>query len=188
LTVLHPYYKLDYIKIAWGGAEEQEQQQAAGDPNAKNWHDKALKIIENAMRDYWKEAQEESHCQLVTHEQSTSASQSSPTTGSATLDSTFDRHRRELLEKAARENSALLGWATELCRYLSVVIEGALKDMDIIAWWAVSITMLFHASYTDITCRNMLMCIQLFHVSHKMFVQSLDHLSPVSGFFRLVPK
>ena len=174
--------------MAWGGAEEQEQQQAAGDPNAKNWHNKALKMIENAMHDYWKEAQEESHCQLVAHGQSTSASQSSPTTGSATLDSTFDCHRHELLEKAACENSASLGWAAELCCYLSVVIEGALKDMDIIAWWAVSITMLFHASYIDITCRNMLMCIQLFHISHKMFVQSLHHLSPVSGFFRPVPK
>jgi len=174
--------------MAWGGAEEQEQQQAAGDPNAKNWHDEALKIIENSMRDYWKEAHEESRCQLVAHGQSTSASQSSPTTGSATLDSTFDRHHRELLEKTTRENSASLGWAVELRRYLSVVIEGASKDMDIIAWWAVSITMLFHALYTDITCRNMLMCIQHFHVSHEMFVQSLHHLSPVSGFFRLVLK
>ena len=53
--------------MAWGGAEEQEQQQAAGDPDAKNWHNEALKITENAMHDYWKEAQEESRCQLVAH-------------------------------------------------------------------------------------------------------------------------
>ncbi|KAJ8579843.1 hypothetical protein M405DRAFT_699659, partial [Rhizopogon salebrosus TDB-379] len=52
--VLHPYYKLEYIKIAWGGAEEQEQERAAGNPNAKDWHDEALMIMERTMEDYWK--------------------------------------------------------------------------------------------------------------------------------------
>ena len=47
------------------------------------------------------------------------------------------------MERAARENSALLGWAAELRRYTSMVIEDASKDMDIIAWWAVSIIMHF---------------------------------------------
>ena len=28
--VLHPYYKLAYIKIAWGGPEEQADEIAAG--------------------------------------------------------------------------------------------------------------------------------------------------------------
>ncbi|KAF8443721.1 hypothetical protein L210DRAFT_3396056, partial [Boletus edulis BED1] len=51
--VLHPYYKLDYIKMAWGGAEEQAKEIAAGNHNAKNWHDEALKIIESTMQDYW---------------------------------------------------------------------------------------------------------------------------------------
>jgi len=28
--VLHPYYKLMYIKLAWGSAEEQAKEQAEG--------------------------------------------------------------------------------------------------------------------------------------------------------------
>jgi hypothetical protein len=36
---LHPYYKLAYIKLAWGGEEEQMEQIAAGYPYAKNWKD-----------------------------------------------------------------------------------------------------------------------------------------------------
>ena len=44
--MLHPYYKLAYIKLAWGGAEEQAEQVAAGYPNAKNWQDEARKVLE----------------------------------------------------------------------------------------------------------------------------------------------
>jgi hypothetical protein len=34
---LHPYYKLDYIKMAWGGTEEQAREYAAGNAHAKDW-------------------------------------------------------------------------------------------------------------------------------------------------------
>jgi hypothetical protein len=44
--VLHPYYKLEYIKMAWGGAAEQAEERAAGNTNAKNWQDEALKVVE----------------------------------------------------------------------------------------------------------------------------------------------
>jgi hypothetical protein len=37
--VLHPYYKLAYIKHAWGGPEEQAAEIAAGNPDAKDWQD-----------------------------------------------------------------------------------------------------------------------------------------------------
>ncbi|KAG2748668.1 hypothetical protein P692DRAFT_201671844, partial [Suillus brevipes Sb2] len=37
VLVLHPYYKLEYIKITWGGPEEQEQECAAGNPSARDW-------------------------------------------------------------------------------------------------------------------------------------------------------
>jgi hypothetical protein len=47
--VLHPYYKLDYIKHAWGGEEEQEAERAAGNQSAKNWQDEALKIFERTV-------------------------------------------------------------------------------------------------------------------------------------------
>jgi hypothetical protein len=36
ITVLHPYYKLNYIKIAWGGEEEQMEEIAIGNSHAKN--------------------------------------------------------------------------------------------------------------------------------------------------------
>ena len=50
--VLHPYYKLLYIEMAWGGTEEQRLEHKAGNPNAKDWHDEATKIIEKTMSEY----------------------------------------------------------------------------------------------------------------------------------------
>ncbi|KAF8487806.1 hypothetical protein F5888DRAFT_1624190, partial [Russula emetica] len=47
--VLHPYYKLDYIKLSWGGAEEQAIEHLGGNPFAKNWQDKALKVVEEMV-------------------------------------------------------------------------------------------------------------------------------------------
>jgi hypothetical protein len=48
-TVLHPYYKLQYIKLAWGGEKEQAEECAAGNQNAKNWQDEAQKILETTV-------------------------------------------------------------------------------------------------------------------------------------------
>ena len=45
-TVIHPYIKLDYIEYMWGGKDEQEAAWKAGDRNAKNWQDEAMKIVE----------------------------------------------------------------------------------------------------------------------------------------------
>jgi hypothetical protein len=47
--VCHPYFKLQYIKLAWGGAEEQAKEQASGNQNAKDWQEEALKVIEKAI-------------------------------------------------------------------------------------------------------------------------------------------
>jgi hypothetical protein len=49
-TVLHPYYKLQYIKLAWGGEKEQAEERAAGNRNAKNWQDEAKQILESMVR------------------------------------------------------------------------------------------------------------------------------------------
>lgn len=49
IIVLHPYYKLTYIKLAWGGPEEQAAEIAAGNPNAKDWQDEAKKIVEKTV-------------------------------------------------------------------------------------------------------------------------------------------
>lgn len=48
--ILHPYYKLSYIAHAWGGAEEEEAEFAAGNFNARNWQAEARKILENTVR------------------------------------------------------------------------------------------------------------------------------------------
>src|ERR1700688_3276097 len=44
--VLHPYYKLAYIKVAWGGPEEQANEIAAGNIDAKDWQDEAKQVVE----------------------------------------------------------------------------------------------------------------------------------------------
>ena len=49
-TVLHPYYKLAYIKLAWGGEVEQAAEIAAGNPHAKNWQAEAKKIVQKTVR------------------------------------------------------------------------------------------------------------------------------------------
>jgi hypothetical protein len=48
--VLHPYYKLAYIKLSWGGPEEQAAEIEQGNPLAKDWHDEARKIVEKTVR------------------------------------------------------------------------------------------------------------------------------------------
>ncbi|KAG9307886.1 hypothetical protein JVU11DRAFT_13044, partial [Chiua virens] len=58
--VLHLYYKLDYIKMAWGGTAEQAKEIAAGNKHTKNWHDEALKVVEATMQHYWEDLEAES--------------------------------------------------------------------------------------------------------------------------------
>jgi hypothetical protein len=48
-TVLHPYYKLAYIKLSWGGPDEQAAEIAAGNPKAKNWQAEARKVVEKTV-------------------------------------------------------------------------------------------------------------------------------------------
>jgi hypothetical protein len=48
-VALHPYFKLTYIKLVWGGLEEQEAKRKAGNPFAKNWQDEAQKILEQVV-------------------------------------------------------------------------------------------------------------------------------------------
>jgi len=46
---LHPYFKLAYIGMSWGGEEDQEAERAAGNPFAKNWQDEAHKLLERMV-------------------------------------------------------------------------------------------------------------------------------------------
>lgn len=48
-VVLHPYYKLAYIKHAWGGEEEEMEEMEAGNAYAKNWQDEARKVLEETV-------------------------------------------------------------------------------------------------------------------------------------------
>ena len=48
-AVLHPYYKLAYIKALWGGPEEQAAEIAEGNLNAKDWQDEARQIVEHTV-------------------------------------------------------------------------------------------------------------------------------------------
>jgi len=52
VEVLHPYYKLAYIKMAWGGPEERDAEIEAGNVDAKDWQDEARKIVEKTVRPF----------------------------------------------------------------------------------------------------------------------------------------
>ena len=49
LAVLHPYYGFPYIAHQWGGDEERENNIAAGNRDAKNWQDEAMKVLEDTV-------------------------------------------------------------------------------------------------------------------------------------------
>jgi hypothetical protein len=51
ILVLHPYYKLDYVEMSWGGADEQTIEYEKGNINAKNWKDEACKLVEKMVSD-----------------------------------------------------------------------------------------------------------------------------------------
>jgi hypothetical protein len=49
VPVLHPYFKLEYIKKHWGGEEEQKREIANGNKNARNWQNEALMVVERVV-------------------------------------------------------------------------------------------------------------------------------------------
>ena len=111
--VLHPYYKLDYIKMAWGGPEEQAQDITAGNKNAINWHDEALQVVERTMQEYWDEAMLGTSVDGATLvSDSTALTEDASKHGPAplgTLELEYDCHRCMLIEQANRNTS--MGWA-----------------------------------------------------------------------------
>ncbi|KAG1906584.1 uncharacterized protein F5891DRAFT_941921, partial [Suillus fuscotomentosus] len=141
--VLHPYYKLEYIKMTWGGHEEQEHECTAGNLNAKDWHDEALKVVETTMEDYWKTCPSTTH-PLVTA--SVASTSTTPSHNMTTVESAFDRHCHLLLEQATLDHDA--GWAAELQRYLKDM-PNVSKSIDIIDWWSVSVLTLIFVYSTN---------------------------------------
>ncbi|KAE9387347.1 hypothetical protein BT96DRAFT_768094, partial [Gymnopus androsaceus JB14] len=55
---IHPYYKLHWIELHWGGAEAQQAEFDKGNYDAKNWVDEAEKIVEAMMEQYWEKRHE----------------------------------------------------------------------------------------------------------------------------------
>lgn len=47
--VLHPYYKLHYFEMKWGGEDEQQEQIRAGNTDARNWVRYARDVIERMV-------------------------------------------------------------------------------------------------------------------------------------------
>ncbi|KIM51958.1 hypothetical protein SCLCIDRAFT_142179 [Scleroderma citrinum Foug A] len=119
--------------MAWGGAKEQEEERAAGNPNAKNWHDEALKILEQTAKDYWELSRGSDPLHNADGDTQGDATDTPPE--AETLGSAFDRRRREL-EANRRMNGYSLGWQEELRRYLTCIADNVSKDMNVIEWWA----------------------------------------------------
>ncbi|GLB45657.1 hypothetical protein LshimejAT787_2500490 [Lyophyllum shimeji] len=123
---LHPYYKLDYIELAWGGEKEQKEDIAKGILDAKNWQDEARQVLEKAMGEYWaKRSRQEDEPQLA-------ASSATSKSSGPSIISDFEQHRRKLVGREANE-----GWEAELQRYLKDRPRGLVADMDIVSWWQV---------------------------------------------------
>ncbi|KAF5374133.1 hypothetical protein D9615_008888 [Tricholomella constricta] len=143
--VLHPYFKLQYIKLAWGGPDEQEAEKEAGNEDAKDWQDEARKIVEvevysipfqscisyahqtlYQMAKYWKTRPKQ-----ASPRNTEATNTSSSSTNQDSFLSEFDRHRLTLLSMDCDEE-----WQAELRRYLKDVPADVTRDTDIIAWWS----------------------------------------------------
>ena len=154
--VLHPYYKLEYIKLAWGGADEQDKERAAGNRHAKNWQDEAKKVLEAEvfnhyhsfclankfqMEKYWKDRPQArlARSTLSTDSDVDSiqvAAAPSESTGSVLSD--FDRYRRTLVADGD------YGWESELRRYLKDMPADVTANTNIVEWWQVCNIYLSH--------------------------------------------
>jgi hypothetical protein len=127
-TVLHPYYKLAYIKMAWGGAEEQAAECAAGNLNAKNWQDEALKVVERTMESYWK-------ARRAANGAASAVDANVMIDDNCDLETDFDRHRKALFTQVQMSDHGR--WEAELRRYLKDIPDRVSKDTDVIDWWGV---------------------------------------------------
>ena len=132
--VLHPYYKLMYIKMAWGGPEEQKKELEVGNPNAKDWCDKALRVVERTLEEYWQD-------QVDSADNKTIKATTKDPVPSRPLTSEFNCHHHHQLQKPMWANSG--GWKEELCQYLTDVADDVTKNTDIIGWWVVCLWYFF---------------------------------------------
>ena len=50
MLFIHPYYKLEWFQIHWGGHQEQQEEIVNGNPDTKNWVDEATRVVERIVR------------------------------------------------------------------------------------------------------------------------------------------
>ncbi|KAI1789377.1 hypothetical protein LXA43DRAFT_872172, partial [Ganoderma leucocontextum] len=106
--LLHPYYKLDYIRHEWGGEEEYQADLKAGVSDARNWVAYAREVIEKAMRKYWPIRLGRAATQPTAVAAETVARSSA--SGSDSDDNEYNKARQVLLRCGEPED----GWKVEL--------------------------------------------------------------------------
>ena len=165
--VLHPYYKLTYIQMAWGGLEEQWKELEAGNPNVKDWQDEALQLVEQTMQEYWEDS---------------SISQPGPSTPSAslphpsTLQSEFNQHHLELIRSAGLHSDSG-SWKMELWWYLEDLPKDFSKTTDVVQWWAVHAGI--YPTLAQIAKDICATCEQLFSATGEIATDWHSHLGTV---------
>ena len=110
--------------MAWGGADEQKEV-AAGNANTKDWYDKALKMVQKMVEEYWNK------CKGSNAPTITQASCSNNDSTHCPLESKYNRHCHHALEQTAMQVSSG-GWKEELYHYLTNMPSDVFKDTDII--------------------------------------------------------
>ena len=175
--MLHPYYKLDYIKMAWGGPEEMKKELEAGNALAKDWHDEALKVLEETMEAYWEEPEQQ--------QPAASNAPASPPDDDETLESEFDHHHRNLVQSLP---STAGGCAAECHCYLSDHPSDVMKDTDIVKWWLVRCFLLYIHTLLITPYRHTGIATPPLPALPRMFVQFQLHQSHVNSCFPQVPK
>ena len=106
--------------MAWGGPKEQEAECANGNPNAKDWHDEVHKLVEKTMEDYWDDgcstpAAAVPHTNTVTAGDDVFPNEN-------TLQSDYDRLRRELIQQIVRVGTLVIGLL--MCRGTRISLNG----------------------------------------------------------------
>ena len=161
--------------MAWGSAEEQKLEHEAGNPNAKDWHDEATKIIKETMTEYWEQMKP-----LMT---SKPPANSPNKHSKCPLKSDFNCLLWECLLQATVQTDNG-GWKPELQRYLTDIPKDISKEMDIVAWWAVCVSHIFFLCCSN-SFRPVQMIIQPFCTLQWTFVPSwpplflVDNSSPL---------
>ena len=120
--------------MAWGGPEEQKRECEAGNPNAKDWHDEARRIVERTMEEYW-------DARPMMNETRTSDQLPNQDSSQRVLESEYDHHHHKLAVETAMSTDNG-GWKAELRYYLNDIPLDVSKDTDIVVWWAVWLSIL----------------------------------------------